>query len=110
MTPPSEDDFQGRNLVTFQFEEESKVNGAPGKVSGESAGNDSFPVLLFTREWLARVFVLIRSIALPLLYCSAALVGLSLVLHDRIFSEALGKGLAVTFVRSEVGSDGLGAD
>src|SRR2546427_9541975 len=63
------DDFQRRNLVPFEFEKESKVNGAAGKISNQMAGDDRLPVLLFARERLACVFILGRGIRLPLFDC-----------------------------------------
>src|SRR3989442_15097150 len=99
------DDFQRRNLVPFEFEKESKVNGAAGKISNQMAGDDRLPVLRFARERLACVFILGRGIRLPLFDCGPAFVGVPLVLHDGIFSEALRERLAVTFVGGEVGGD-----
>ena len=102
------DDFQRRNLVPFEFEKESKVNGAAGKISNEVAGDNYYPVLLFARDRLAGVFVFGRSTRLPLLDRRSALVGVSLILHDGIFSETLRERFAVIFVRCEVGRDGFG--
>jgi hypothetical protein len=42
---PSRDDFQRRDLVAFQFEEESKIYRAAGKVSSKPAGDDSLSFL-----------------------------------------------------------------
>ena len=99
------DNFQRRDLISFQFEEVSKIYGAAGKVPGEPAGDDSLSVLLFARERLARVFILCRGICLPFFDRGRALVGVSLVLHDGIFNETLRERLAVTFVRGEVRGD-----
>lgn len=101
------DDFQRRNLVSFEFEEESKINGAAGKVSNQMAGDDRFPVLLFTRGGLARVFILCRGVGFPLFDCGPAFVGMPLVLHGGVFGEALRNGLTVTAVCGEVGGDGF---
>ena len=86
---PSWYDFQRRNLVPFEFEEEPKVNGAAGKVSNQMAGDDRLPLLRFARNWLACVFILGRGIRLPLFDCGPAFMGVALVLHDGIFSETL---------------------
>src|SRR5882672_4988584 len=104
---PSRYDLQRSNLPTFECEEESKVSGAAGKVSNQMAGDDRLPLLLFARERLACVFILCRGIRLPLFDCGPAFVGVPLVRHDGIFSEALGNGLAVTFVCGKVGGDGF---
>src|SRR2546430_9492581 len=53
----SRDDFQRRNLVAFEFEKESKVNWAAGKISNQMAGDSYYPVLPFARDRLAGVFV-----------------------------------------------------
>src|SRR2546430_2143431 len=60
-----------------------------GKVSNQMAGHDCLPVLPFARERLACVFMLCRGIRLPLFDGGLAFVGVSLVLHDCIFSETL---------------------
>ena len=101
------DNFQRRNLVPFELEKESKVNGAAGKISNQVAGDNYYPVLLFARDRLAGVFVFGRSTRLPLLDRRSALVGVSLILHDGIFSETLRERFAVIFVRCEVGRDGF---
>ena len=101
------DDFQRRNLVAFKFKEEPKVNGAAGKISNQMAGDDCTSVLLCARQWLAGVLILCRDVRLPLLDCGPALMGVALVLHDGIFSEALRNGIAITFVGGEVGGDGV---
>ena len=101
------DNFQRRNLVPFELEKESKVNGAAGKISNQVAGDNNYPVLLFARDRLAGVFVFGRSPCLPLLDRRPALVGVSLILHDGIFSETLRERFAVIFVRREVGRDGF---
>src|SRR6266849_2752223 len=88
------DYFQRRNLVPLEFEKESKVNGAAGKISNQMAGDDLLPVLLFARERLACVFILGRGIRLPLFDCGPAFVGVPLVLHEGIFSETLRERLA----------------
>jgi hypothetical protein len=100
------DNFQRRNLVAFELEKESKVNGTAGKISNQVAGDNYYPVLLFARDRLAGVFVFGRSTRLPLLDRRSALVGVSLILHDGIFSETLRERSAVIFVRCEVGRDG----
>ena len=104
------DNFQRRNLVPFELfelEKESKVNGAAGKISNQVAGDNYYPVLLFARDRLAGVFVFGRSTRLPLLDRRSAFVGVSLILHDGIFSETLRERFAVIFVRREVGRDGF---
>jgi hypothetical protein len=86
---PSWYDFQRRNLVPFEFEKESKVNRAAGKLSHQMAGDDRLPLLLFARERLACVFILCRGIRLPRFDCGPATVRVPLVLHDGIVSETL---------------------
>jgi hypothetical protein len=61
------DNFKRRDLVAFEFEEESKIDGTAGKVAGEPACDDRPPVRSSAREWLARVLILGRNIRLPLL-------------------------------------------
>src|SRR5262245_51506752 len=82
-------DFQRRNLVPFELEQVSKINGAAGKVPSQVAGDDCLPVLLFARERLAGVLKLCRGARLPLFDCRSAFVSVPLVLHDGIFSKAL---------------------
>src|SRR6266404_4016394 len=85
---PSRNDFQRRDLVAFKLEKESKVNRASGKVPDQMAGDDRLSVLLFARQRLACVLILCRGIRLPRFDCGPAFVGVPLVLHDGIFSEA----------------------
>jgi hypothetical protein len=101
------DDFQRRNLVPFELEKVSKVNGAAGKISNQVAGDDYLPVLLFARERLTGVLILCRGVRLPRFDCGPAFVVVPLVLHDGIFSEASRNGLAITAVCGEVGGDGF---
>src|SRR5262249_44610579 len=100
-------DFQRRDLVPFELEEESKVNGAAGKIANQVAGDDGLPVLLFARERLTGVLILCRGVRLPRFDCGSAFVSVPLVLHDGIFSETLRNGFAVTAVCGEVSGDGF---
>jgi len=104
----SRDDFQRQNLVAFQFEKISKINRAAGETSGESTGNDSFSVLLFPGKRLARVFILSRSIRLPLLDRGPAFIAVPFVLDDGVFRKTLGNAFAVGFVCREVAGNGCG--
>jgi len=83
------DNFQRRNLVPFEFEKESKVNRAAGKISHQMARDDRLSLFLFARDWLACVFILGRGIRLPRFDCGPASVRVPLVLHDGIVSETL---------------------
>src|ERR1051326_8327447 len=85
----SRNDLQRCNLVPFELEKISKVNGAAGKVSNQMAGNNRRSVLLFACERLACVFIFCRGIRLPLFDGSPAFVGVPLILHDGILSETL---------------------
>src|SRR5438270_209886 len=46
----SGDDFQRRDLVTFEFEKEPNVNRAAWEVAGDMAGDDELSALLLARE------------------------------------------------------------
>ena len=81
-------DFQRGNLFSFEFEKESKVNGAAGKIPNQMAGDDRPSVLLFTREGLGGVIILCRGIRLPCFDGSPASMGVALVFHNGILSEA----------------------
>ena len=104
---PSWYDLQRRNLVPFEFEKESKVNRAAGKVSNQMAGDDCLSVPIFACQRLACVLIPGRHIRLPLFDSGPAFVSMPLILHDGIFSEASRNGLAVTAVSGEVGCDGF---
>src|ERR1700719_2779270 len=93
------DDFQRRDLVAFELEEETKVSGAAGEITGKPAGDDSLSILLFARERLARICVF--SLCLPFLDGGQAVVGVALVLHDGVFSKTPSNGFAVTFASGE---------
>src|ERR1700730_18348815 len=101
-------DFQRRDLVVFEYEEEPKVHGAAGEIAGEAAGEDGLSILLLGRERLTRVCVFRRTIGLPFLDRGQAVVGVTFVFHDGLFRETPGNSLAVTFVRGEIGGDGFG--
>src|SRR5258707_12453895 len=103
----SGDDFQRRDLLAFESEEEPKIHGAPGKIAGEPAGDDDLSVLLFAREGFARVLVLGRSLRLPLPDRRPAAVGVPFILHDGLFGEALRKGLSVALIGGEKGGEGV---
>src|ERR1043166_115016 len=83
------DNLQRCDLVTVEFEKESKVDGAAGEIAGEAAGDDILAVLAPTRERFARVLILGRGFRLPLSDGVAALVDMPLILHDGVLGEAL---------------------
>src|SRR5262249_49555245 len=103
---PSREDLQRRNLVSFQDEAERDVHGAAGEGAGQPAGDDNGSVPRFAGERLARVLIPVRDLLLPLPDSGPPTVGPALVLHDGIFREAPGDGLAVLPVCGEVGGDG----
>src|SRR5688572_1886135 len=100
-------DLQRRNLVPFELEKVSKVNGAAGKVSNQVASHDYLLVLLFTDERLTGVLILCRGVRLPLFDCGPAFVSVPLVFHDGTFCETLRNGFAVPGVSGEVSGDGF---
>src|SRR5258708_33673003 len=69
------------------------------------AGHDGLALPVLHADGLARVVVFGRCVGLPLPDGSAAGIGMAFVPDDSPFGEALGNGVTIAFVRSEIGGD-----